>query len=186
GDRPIPERQGPPGAAPSIYFASLWAILQSMRGIKDIPVHFRDADKRELLQNNYLFSKLSAKQIDRLAACVVGKSVLRGTSLFAKGDPGSSLFAICRGTVKVSAPSVDGHDAVFNVFGKGDIFGEIALLDGRPRTADAIAVTDCELFIIERRGFLPPRRGGPGMTAKGVRDPGGRGAHTAEQGRRGR
>lgn len=137
-----------------------------MRDTKDIPVHFRDADKRELLQNNYLFSKLSAKQIDRLAACVVGKSVLRGTSLFAKGDPGSSLFAIGRGTVKVSAPSVDGHDAVFNVFGKGDIFGEIALLDGRPRTADAIAVADCELFIIERRDFLPLLREEPDIALK--------------------
>jgi CRP/FNR family transcriptional regulator, cyclic AMP receptor protein len=122
---------------------------------KDNPPHFRDADRRELLQNNYLFSKLSPKHIDRLAACVVGKSVARATSICAKGDPGSCLFAICRGTVKILAPSVDGHDAVLNVIGKGDIFGEIALLDGRPRTADAVAVTDCELFIIERRDFLP-------------------------------
>jgi CRP-like cAMP-binding protein len=137
-----------------------------MRGTKDIPGHFRDADRRELLQNNYLFSRLSAKHIERLAACVVGKSVPRATSIFAKGDPGSSLFAICRGTVKISAPSVDGHDAVFNVLGKGDIFGEIALLDGRPRTADAIAVTDCELFIIERRDFLPLVREEPDIALK--------------------
>src|SRR5262249_33846901 len=48
-----------------------------------------------------------------------------------------------------------GKDAVFNVLGEGEIFGEIALLDGNPRTADATAVTDCELFVIERRDFLP-------------------------------
>jgi CRP-like cAMP-binding protein len=136
-----------------------------MRGPKDIPPH-RDADRRELLQNTYLFSKLSAKHIDRLAACIVGKSVPRATSIFVKGDPGSSLFAICQGTVKISVPSVDGHDAVFNVMGKGDIFGEIALLDGRPRTADAIAVTDCELFIIERRDFLPLVREEPDIALK--------------------
>jgi CRP-like cAMP-binding protein len=126
-----------------------------MTGHKDAPLYFRDADRRTLLQNNYIFSKLSPKHIERLAACVVGKSVGRGTSIFAKGDPGSSLFAICRGTVKISVPSVDGHDAVFNLIGEGDIFGEIALLDGQPRTADAVANTDCELFVIERRDFLP-------------------------------
>jgi CRP-like cAMP-binding protein len=137
-----------------------------MRGRKDIPFHLRDADKRELLQNNYLFSKLSPKHIDRLAACVVGKSVLRATSIFAKGDPGSSLFAICQGKVKMSVPSADGHDAVFNVMGKGDIFGEIALLDGRPRTTDAVTVTDCELFVIERRDFLPLVRQEPDIALK--------------------
>jgi CRP/FNR family cyclic AMP-dependent transcriptional regulator len=126
-----------------------------MTGLKDTQPYFRDADKRTLLQTHYLFSKLSPKQIDRLAACIVGKSVLRGTSICAKGDPGSSLFVICQGTVKISVPSADGHDAVFNLIGKGDVFGEIALLDGRPRTADVVAITDCELFVIERRDFLP-------------------------------
>jgi CRP-like cAMP-binding protein len=126
-----------------------------MTGPKDSPPYFRDADRRTLLQTNYLFSKLSPKHIDRLAGCAVGKSVPRATSICARGDPGSCLFAICQGTVKISSPSVDGHDAVFALMYKGDIFGEIALLDGRPRTADAVAVTDCELFIIERRDFLP-------------------------------
>ncbi len=137
-----------------------------MLGPKDIAPHFRDADRRELLQNNYLFSRLGPKLVDRLAACVVGKSVARATSIFAKGAPGSSLFAICRGTVKISVPSVDGHDAVFNLMGKGDIFGEIALLDGQPRTADAVAVTDCELFVIERRDFLPLMRDEPEIALK--------------------
>ncbi len=126
-----------------------------MTGLKDTPTLFRDADKRTLLQTHYLFSKLSPKQIDRLAACIVGKSVARGTSICAKGDPGSSLFVVCQGTVKISVPSADGHDAVLNLIGKGDVFGEIALLDGRPRTADVVAITDCELFVIERRDFLP-------------------------------
>jgi CRP-like cAMP-binding protein len=126
-----------------------------MAAPKDTPPHFRDADKRAMLKNHYLFSKLSPKQIDRLAGCIVGKSIPRATNIFAKGDPGTCLFAICQGAVKISVPSVDGHDAVFNLIGKGDIFGEIALLDGRPRTADAVAITDCELFVIDRRDFLP-------------------------------
>jgi len=137
-----------------------------MTAIKDIPSTLRDADKRAVLQNHYLFSKLCAKHIDRLAACIVGKSVRRGTSIFAKGDPGSSLFAISQGTVKIIVPSVDGHDTEFNRIDKGDIFGEIALLDGRPRTADAVAITDCELFVIERRDFLPLVREEPEIALK--------------------
>jgi CRP/FNR family transcriptional regulator, cyclic AMP receptor protein len=132
-------------------FSGNVAVMPSPR---DIP-HFRDVDKRALLKDHYLFSNLSSGQIDRLAACIVGKSVPRGTNICAKGDPGSSLFVICQGTVKISVPSADGHDAVVNLIGKGEVFGEIALLDGLPRTADVVAITDCELFVIERRDFLP-------------------------------
>jgi CRP/FNR family cyclic AMP-dependent transcriptional regulator len=129
------------------------------------PPH-RGADKRAILRDHYLFAKLTPQQIDRLSACVVTKSVKRGTNIFAKGDPGTSLFAIGAGTVKISAPSVEGKDAVFNVLGKGAIFGEIALLDGHPRTADASATTDCELFVIERRDFLPVMREEPEIALK--------------------
>jgi CRP-like cAMP-binding protein len=129
------------------------------------PPH-RGADKRAILRDHYLFAKLTPQQIDRLSACVVTKLVKRGTNIFAKGDPGTSLFAIGAGTVKISAPSVEGKDAVFNVLGKGAIFGEIALLDGHPRTADASATTDCELFVIERRDFLPAMREEPDIALK--------------------
>jgi CRP-like cAMP-binding protein len=115
----------------------------------------REAEKRGVLRSHYLFAKLNPKQIDHLVSCTVEKSVARGTIILAKDDPGSSLFAIRKGAVKISIPSVDGHEAVFNRMTDGDIFGEIALLDGRPRTADAVAMTDCEMFVIERRDFLP-------------------------------
>jgi CRP-like cAMP-binding protein len=115
----------------------------------------REAEKRGVLQKHYLFGKLNPKQIDRLVSCIVEKSVARGTIIFAKDDPGSSLFAIRRGTVKITVPSVDGHDAVFNFMKAGDVFGEIALLDGGPRSTDAVAITDCEMFVIERRDLLP-------------------------------
>jgi hypothetical protein len=55
---------------------------------------------------------------------------------------------------------------VLSVLGKGSILGEIAFLDGRPRTADATAVTDCELFVIERRDFLPLMREEPEIALK--------------------
>src|SRR6516165_782503 len=132
---------------------------------KNRPQH-RSADKRVILRDHYLFGKLTPQHIDRLSTCIVTKAVKRGTNIFAKGEPGSSLIAICHGTVKISVPSVDGHDAVVNVLGKGSIIGEIALLDGHPRTADATALTDCELFVIERRDFLPLMREEPEIALK--------------------
>jgi CRP/FNR family transcriptional regulator, cyclic AMP receptor protein len=141
-------------------------MVLSMLDFKAPAFPSRDADKRALLKSTNLFGTLSPRQIERLAACVISKTVPRATAICIKGDPGSSLFAICRGTVKISVPSVDGHDAVFNLMSKGDIFGEIALLDGRPRTADAVAITDCELFVIERRDFLPLMREEPDIALK--------------------
>jgi len=132
---------------------------------KNRPQH-RSADKRVILRDHYLFGKLTPQHIDRLSACIVTKTVKRGTNIYAKGDPGTSLCAIGAGTVRISVPSVEGKDAVLDVLGKGSILGEIALLDGHPRTADAIAVTDCELFVIERRDFLPMMREEPEIALK--------------------
>jgi CRP/FNR family transcriptional regulator, cyclic AMP receptor protein len=109
-------------------------FLHRVAGAAAVPV---GADKRTILRGHYLFGKLTPQHIDRLSACIVTKTVKRGTNIFAKGDPGTSLCAIREGTVKISVSTVDGKDAVFNVIHKGAIFGEIALLDGNPRTADA-------------------------------------------------
>ncbi len=149
-----------------IYNAGASATMTCMPGPNETALRPREAEKRGVLQSHYLFGKLNPKHIDRLVSCIVEKSVARGTIIFAKGDPGSSLFAIRRGAVKITVPSVDGHDAVFNLMTNGDIFGEIALLDGRPRTADAVAITDCELFLIERRDFLPLVREEPEIAVK--------------------
>ena len=123
-------------------------------------------DKRSILRDHYLFKNLAPQHIDRLSACMVTKTVERGTNIWAKGEPGTSLCAIGAGTVKISIPSVDRKAVLFNVLGEGAIIGEIALLDGKPRTVDASAVTDCELFVIERRDFLPLMREEPEIALK--------------------
>src|SRR5262249_59749271 len=79
----------------------------------------------------------------------------RREAIFAKGDDGNGLYAVLSGVVKISASWTDGREIVFNLIHPGEIFGEIALLDGRPRTADAHAMTDCELLFIDRRDFAP-------------------------------
>lgn len=94
------------------------------------------------------------------------QEIKRGATIFAKGEPGQSMFAVCSGTVKISVPSLEGKDAVFNFINEGGLFGEIALLDGHPRTADAIAITKCQLMMIDRRDFLPLIRSYPELATK--------------------
>jgi CRP/FNR family transcriptional regulator, cyclic AMP receptor protein len=112
-------------------------------------------DKLSLLRSHPLFRDLAPAVIEHLGSYMKTRRVARGTAIFAKGDPGSGLMGVLAGAVKVSVASADGKDIVLNVFREGDIFGEIALLDGRPRTADAAAMSDCELIVIERRDFVP-------------------------------
>ena len=102
----------------------------------------------------------------RIAAYATTRHVARGETIFMKGDAGASLFAVCSGMVEVLVPSAEGKNAVINLINEGEIFGEIALLDGRPRTADALAFTDCTLMVLERRDFLPLLREQPEIAVK--------------------
>jgi CRP-like cAMP-binding protein len=90
----------------------------------------------------------------------------RGATIFSKGDAGNSLFAVISGTVKISSSSAEGRSAILNLIGSGEVFGEVALLDGLSRTTDAIVNSDCELFVIDRREFIPFVRSQPALAMK--------------------
>jgi CRP/FNR family cyclic AMP-dependent transcriptional regulator len=124
------------------------------------------ASKSALLARHPLFGELESDIRERFAAQAKTREFARGTTIFAKGDPGTCLYAVYRGTVQVTVPSIEGKSAVFNHIREGEIFGEIALLDGRPRTADAVAFTDCTLMVIDRRDFIPLLRSYPDVTIK--------------------
>jgi CRP/FNR family transcriptional regulator, cyclic AMP receptor protein len=94
------------------------------------------------------------------------RRIASGTTLFVKGDAGTELFAVVSGTVKITVPSSDGREAMITLLHRGDMFGEIALLDGQPRTADAVAMTDCDLMVITRRDFLRFVDGEPNVAQK--------------------
>src|SRR5260370_14676592 len=70
------------------------------------------------------------------------------------GSPGASMMAVLSGTVRISIPSHEGREIVLAVLQPGEVFGEIALLDGKERTADAHATTACALAVLERRDVL--------------------------------
>ncbi len=133
----------------------------------DVPAHQTQiADRLAFFRNHPIFGILGPDLLQQLRSHARVRTIERGATVFSKGDPGSSLFAILEGQVKVISFSAQGKYAVFNVLSAGDIFGEIALLDGGERTADVIAIADCKLIVIERRDFLPLVHSRPDVAQK--------------------
>jgi len=116
------------------------------------PTH---AQKRDLFQQHYLFGRLDPDEIDILATRARVERYPAGREIFAKGSPGRTMLAVLGGDVKIVSLSQTGKEIVLNIIHAGEVFGEIAVLDGEERSAGAAALTDCELLIIDRRDVLP-------------------------------
>jgi CRP/FNR family cyclic AMP-dependent transcriptional regulator len=112
-------------------------------------------EKREIFQRHFLLGKLSSNEIDTLINYARVEHYPAGREIFAKGSLGQCLMAVLQGSIKISSLSAGGKEIVFAIFNAGDIFGEIAVLDGEERSADATAMSDCELLVLNRRDFLP-------------------------------
>ncbi|MDF1584952.1 Crp/Fnr family transcriptional regulator [Marinimicrococcus flavescens] len=109
---------------------------------------------REALADSDIFGSLTEEEIERLAAYAATVQVAAGQVIFQKGDSGDSIAVVVSGRVKISALSPDGREAVFTFIEPGRCFGEVALLDGKARSADATAVEASELFILKRADLL--------------------------------
>jgi CRP/FNR family transcriptional regulator, cyclic AMP receptor protein len=128
--------------------------------------HGFSSSKLSVLRKHPIFADLEPEAFEQLCRYAKHATLKRGTTLFSKGDPGHSLYAVISGTVKMSISSPDGRNAILNIVGPGEIFGEIALLDGQPRSTDAIANSNCELFVIDRREFIPFVKAQPALAMK--------------------
>jgi CRP/FNR family transcriptional regulator, cyclic AMP receptor protein len=115
----------------------------------------RHDEKRQIFERHRLLGRLSRSEIDTLLTYTRVVRYQAGREIFAKGSPGDSMMAVLRGTVKISSLSSTGKETVFNTINPGETFGEFAFLDGEERSADAIAKTDCELLVLNRRYFMP-------------------------------
>lgn len=113
------------------------------------------ADRAALLGRTPLLRRLPAEALTRLAGFAHLRPMTKGETLFRRGDPGTGLLLVVKGRIRVSVPSTEGRDGVLNLVRAGEVVGEIALLDGHARTADAIADTDGEVMLLERRDLLP-------------------------------
>src|SRR3989304_10201419 len=96
----------------------------------------------ELLQRVPLLAPLSDGDRDSLAAALSRHRYRRGDIIFQKDDPGHALYIVERGSVRIYVPSSPGSDLILAVMGAGDFFGDLSLLEGRPRSASAAATTE--------------------------------------------
>lgn len=119
--------------------------------------------RREALRRSRLFQELQPAELDQVLAHAAIRRFTRGVTVLRKGDPGSSVLVILHGRLRVTSTAEDGKEVMLGVLGAGDVLGEMSLLDGRERSADAIALEDCVLLIVERSHFLRLLKSSPDL-----------------------
>lgn len=122
-----------------------------------------DLTTHAILEHNFLFRGLPAATINALANLAHRKSVGKEALVFCQGDDGDALYGIASGRVRIFAADDRGHEVFLNILGPGDTFGEIALLDGLPRTASALTLAPSVLVILPRPQFLAHLEQDPGL-----------------------
>ena len=108
----------------------------------------------EIIKQIPIFKTLSDFDLNDLVGSLRLKSLKQGQTLFWKGDEGTALYIVKKGTIKIVLPSTGGDEIIVTMFSEGDFFGEMALLDGEPRSADAVAIEPSEVFVLSRNNFL--------------------------------
>ncbi len=111
--------------------------------------------KREALLSSAFFRSMRPEEIDEILAFAVERRFPRGSTVFSKGEPGTSMMAVLAGRLRAINVSLEGKEVILNVIGPGEIVGEIAVLDGKPRSSDVVAAEDTTVIVVERRDFLP-------------------------------
>jgi CRP-like cAMP-binding protein len=101
-----------------------------------------------------LFADVPEDDLDVLAAGLRRRRYGRGQVIFVEGDPGTNLCIVEQGSVRMSVSSEDGRELVLRMLRPPDFFGELALLDGEPRSTDAIANEPSQLLLLERSDFV--------------------------------
>jgi CRP/FNR family transcriptional regulator, cyclic AMP receptor protein len=109
---------------------------------------------REALHSSPLFAGLDDATLTLCADAMRGRKFRRGETVFHLEDPGDALFVVTSGEIKIVLPSEEGAEPVIlTTVGRGGFFGELALLDGQPRSASAIAVRATETLVLRRDAF---------------------------------
>ena len=119
-----------------------------------------------ILRSIPLFAGLSAEQLARIAALGEVRSYPARAVVVNQGEPARALFAIVRGRLKVAASGPDGRDTVLGIMAEGEVFGEVALLDGGMRSATCTTIEPCELLVIDRAQFLELLASAPAISIK--------------------
>jgi CRP/FNR family transcriptional regulator, cyclic AMP receptor protein len=115
----------------------------------------------DTLRNVPLFESLDDETARKLCQLLESIDCKAEASLFRAGDEGDAMYLIERGKVRICVQAADGHDMTLTELGRGDFFGEMALLDGQRRSADAIVVEDARVAVLSREHFLSFVRSSP-------------------------
>jgi CRP/FNR family cyclic AMP-dependent transcriptional regulator len=111
-----------------------------------------------------LFASLDSKATAELAEYLTIHDYPESAVIFRKGDPGDSMYLIDVGKVRISLTDADGHVVPLANLGPGDFFGEMSMLDGRGRSANATVLENARLAALTRNDFLLFMKSDPGIT----------------------
>jgi CRP/FNR family cyclic AMP-dependent transcriptional regulator len=111
-------------------------------------------EARRLLGKCVLFQGLSDNERSEISARAHIQTFHAGERIFSIGSPGDHMMALLSGTVRISVQSNEGKELLLAIIHPGEVFGELAIFDGKERSADAIAETACTLAILNRRDIL--------------------------------
>jgi CRP-like cAMP-binding protein len=122
--------------------------------------------RRALIARNFLFADLTGAELDKVLALARVTRYAPREIVWRKGDYGNGMMAVLAGHVKLGARAASGRELAFGIVKPGEIFGEIALLDGHERSVDATALDSCEILFIDRRDFIPFLAGHPDIAIR--------------------
>jgi len=111
-------------------------------------------DFRALLGDSTIFSGLAPAELDAVRSLAVRRRYRARQVVLRKGDPALQIYVIVSGRLKAITSGAEGREATLSIMGPGEVFGEVAVLDGEPRSATISALEKCELLVIHRDDFF--------------------------------
>ncbi len=112
------------------------------------------SDEINFLRSVPIFAELEEKDLLKIAKLGTRQKYKKGNIVVLEQESGAALFVIISGKVKVVRMDEDGREVILSMFGPGEFFGEMSLLDGMARSASVVATVKAELFMLHRRDFL--------------------------------
>lgn len=128
-----------------------------------------------------LFAELTESELAELVKDLARREFKQGESIFAQGDPGQVLYLIESGQVRIFVHGSEGHERSVVFYGSGDIFGELAVIDGLPRSASAEATENTVVYTLNRDLFREHMRRAPQLALNFMKALSVRVRHTTDQ-----
>lgn len=110
--------------------------------------------KQALLQEHFLLRHLSPEDLKKLAGHAEMRAFAANETIFSRGDIANHMMVVTKGRVQISSPAAEGDDIIFATMHPGDVFGEMALIDGHERSTNALATEPTEVLTLQRDDFI--------------------------------